>query len=462
MKTQERFAVVLLFAFVQSGGASEQTLTTLYSFSGYPSDGDSPYAGLVQGNDGNFYGTTSSGGASGKGIVFRISPGGSLTNLHSFSGPPTDGDYPSAGLVQGSDGNFYGTTSSGGTNDDGTVFRISPGGTLTNLYSFGRSDGAYPNSRLVQGSDSNLYGTTVNGGVRDYGTVFRISPGGSLTNLYSFSNSDGAYPNAGLAQGSGGDFYGTTASGGASGNGTVFRISQTGSFTNLHSFSYSDGVYPNAGLVQGNDGNFYGTTSSGGASGKGIVFRISPGGNLTNLHSFSGSDGADPNGGLVQGSDGNFYGTTESGGTSTNCSGGCGTVFQISSSGNFKSLWSFGSDDGAYPEAELVQGNDGKFYGTTSLGGTNDAGTVFRISAPTSPPATQIFAIQLNGTNVIISIISAAGQTYQLQFRNSMTAGSWSSVAGASVTNSIGGILTLTNLGGASQPQRFYRLTITP
>jgi uncharacterized repeat protein (TIGR03803 family) len=209
-----------------------------------------------------------------------------VTNLHSFGSSPTDGQLPWAGLVQGSDGNFYGTTEGGGTtNNNGTVFRISPSGTYTNLYSFGTSpkDGAIPNAGLVQGSDGNFYGTTVIGG----GTVFRISPSGTYTSLYSFAGypTDGQYPEAGLVQGSDGNFYGTTEGGGTYSGGTVFRISPSGSETNLYSFgSYpTDGVAPFAGLVQGSDGNFYGTTYLGGSSancdgGCGTVFRINSSG----------------------------------------------------------------------------------------------------------------------------------------------------------------------------------------
>ena len=199
--------------------ANAQTVTNLYSFGGYP-DGNFPVADLVQGTDGNFYGTTSGGGTStncfgGCGTVFRISASGSYTNLYSFAGPPNDGGNPVGGLVQGSDGNFYGTTS----NAYGTVFRISPGGNYTNLYFFGVStnDGKYPKATLVQGSDGNLYGTTGGGGVHNVGTVFRISPSGNYTNLSSFGtsshglNRDGANPLGGLVQGSDGDFYGTTS-----------------------------------------------------------------------------------------------------------------------------------------------------------------------------------------------------------------------------------------------------------
>src|SRR6478672_11347102 len=205
---------------------SAQPLTTLHSFNG--GDGRSPEATLVQGSDGNFYGTTPLGGAHAKGTVFKIDSTGSLTTLHSFSGFPADGAVPVAGLIQGNDGNFYGTTTVGGAHHKGTVFKIDAAGTFTTLHSFSGSptDGANPVAALVQGNDGNFYGTTALGGTRSRGTIFNIDATGSLTTLHSFSGSpgEGALPFAGLVQGSDGKFYGTTALGGAHGAGTVFNL----------------------------------------------------------------------------------------------------------------------------------------------------------------------------------------------------------------------------------------------
>src|SRR5664279_754435 len=234
------------------------------------------------------------------------------TVLHEFTFAGGDGSSPQT-LVQGRDGNFYGTTSSEGTSGNGAVFKITPTGTLTTLHSFSGSDGQNPCDGLVQGIDGIFYGTTAFGGTSRSGTVFKIAPAGTLTTLHSFAGSDGSDPQAGLVQGTDGNFYGTTSYGGTGGNGTVFRITSAGMLTTLHSFAGSDGLVPIAGLVQGSDGNFYGTTSEGGAtykggaSGYGTVFRITPAGTLTTLHSFSGSDGRSPAAGLVQGTDGDFY-----------------------------------------------------------------------------------------------------------------------------------------------------------
>jgi uncharacterized repeat protein (TIGR03803 family) len=415
--------VIFLVVAVRTFNANAQTETNLHSFGSSPNDGLEVDAGLAKGSDGNFYGTTFAGGI-GVGTVFRISPSGTYTTLYSFLSVPNDGKYPEAGLVQGSDGDLYGTTLRGGTNEHGTVFRISSSGSYTSLYSFLSvpGDGYYPFDALVQGSDGSLYGTTEFGGSGGKGTVFRIGPSGTYTQLYSFAGPprDGADPEVGLVQGSDGSFYGTTYGGGTYNTGTVFRISPSGSYTSLYSFGSSsiDGENPFAMLVQGSDGNFYGTTYYGGTYNTGTVFRISPSGSYTSLYSFAGSpnDGYEPHA-LVQGSDGSFYGTTLVGGTSTNCGIGVG------------------------------------------------CGIVFKLTVPLSSPPypiNQITGIQKSGTNLVFTIPSIAGETYQLQCSSSLTATNWVSVTGSFASNSIGSVLTLTNFAGANQPHGFYRFAITP
>jgi uncharacterized repeat protein (TIGR03803 family) len=374
-------AIVAAIIAIGCINVSAQTLTTLHSFNG--ADGSSPEGTLVQGSDGNLYGTTPLGGAHAKGTVFRIDSTGNLTTLHSFSGPPGDGAVPVGGLVQGSDGNFYGTTASGGTFFQGTVFRITSSGAITVLHSFNSflSEGAVPVAGLIQASDGNFYGTTAVGGQHFQGTMFKIDATGNLTTLHSFTGSpnDGSNPVAGLVQGSDGNLYGTTPSGGAHFQGIVCRISQGGGgFTVLHSFSGypAEGGVPFAALVQGNDGDLYGTTAVGGQHFQGTVFKIDGAGTLTTLHSFNGSpnEGANPVAGLVQGSDGNFYGTIVLGGTHHR-----GTLFSIDATGSVTTLHSFSGspNEGALPFAGLVQGSDGNLYGTTTSGGTHGAGTVF-------------------------------------------------------------------------------------
>ena len=418
MKTKNVICGLAIAVASQLGmlAASAQTgavLTSLYSFTG-TNDGASPQAGLVQASDGNFYGMTTYGGTYGFGTIFEISATGGLTSLYSFTGT-NDGAYPRAALVQGSDGNFYGTTGSGGTNGgNGTVFQFSTNGGLTSLYSFtGGTDGADPVGGLVQSSDGNFYGTTSDGGTNGLGTVFQISRNGSLNSLYSFTGvSDGAYPRSTLVLGSDGNFYGTTAGRGPFFYpGAVFKISTNGALVSLYTFSQPWFENPGS-LMQGSDGNFYGATFGGGTYGNGSVFQISTNVALTNLYSFTGgSDGGLPTCALVPGTEGSFYGTTGSGGnTNLNYGLGYGTVFRVTTNGTLTQLHSFGgTNDGATPFAGLVQGSDGNFYGTTQYGGTNNLGTVFRLSV--RPPLT----MTVSGANVLLSWPTNYGSGWFLQ-----------------------------------------------
>ena len=396
--------VVGVFMVAAAGALSAQTLTTLVSFD--YTHGSDPAAPLIQGRDGNLYGTTQYGGSASNcesgypcGTVFKITPSGTMTSLHSFD--YGDGAYPVSPLVQGTDGNFYGTNQgeadSGGA---GTIFKITPSGTLTVLrYSFSSPAG------LVQGRDGNFYGTTP----RSYthGTVFKITPSGTLTTLHTFNGTDGDNPQSGLIQATDGNFYGTTASGGTSSNcgggcGTVFKITPSGSLTTLHSFSITDGFNVVAGLVQGTDGNFYGTTvNGGGGQNVGEVFKITPSGTLTVLYSFCSqancTDGNYPKAALMQASDGNFYGTTSSGGVHNQ-----GTVFTITPGGSLTTLYSFcaqtGCADGTTPIAGVIQASNGNFYGTTYNGGSNNSGTVFKLSVSHST-----LTVSTNGNGLVTS-----------------------------------------------------------
>src|ERR1022692_421296 len=346
-----------------------------------------------------------------------------LTTLYRFvcyQNVCPDGAGSKAGLVQTTNGGLYGTTYGGGANGYGTVFRITPGGTLTTLYSFcshsGCTDGADSFARLVQATNGDLYGTTYSGQGIDYGTVFKITPSGTLTTLHSFCSqtncTDGSGPVAELVQASNGDFYGTTPNGGANGHGTVFKITPAGTLTTLHSFKAStDGAVPSGGLVQAANGNFYGTAVGVGANNFGTVFKITPGGTLTTLYRFCSqancTGGSGPSGGLVQATDGDLYGTTEYGGAN-----GVGTVFRISPGGALTTLYSFcfltqsGCTDGNEPYTGLVQDTNGDFYGTTG-------DTIFRLSVGLGPfvkgrpvsgevgTAVEILGTDLNGATSV-------------------------------------------------------------
>jgi uncharacterized repeat protein (TIGR03803 family) len=414
---------------------SAQTLTQLFVFN--DADGSNPQAALIQAANGNFYGTTSYNG--GCGTVFGMTPAGKLTMEYSFT-TGSEGCVSVAALVQGANGNFYGTTSRGGGYRDspgGTVFEITPSGKLTVLHAFCAQpdqygycpDGSAPLGALLLGTDGNFYGTTSTGAYSDFptggSTIFRITPSGVLTTLHTFcpdgicAAGEGFYLEAPLIQGTDGNFYGTTALGGTGGGdyggGTAFKITLSGELTTLHSFCQSygdyncnDGTDPKGALVPGADGNFYGTTYGGGpiseyAYGQGTVFKITPTGTWTMLHGFEGPDGSGPQAALIQATDGNFYGTTAWGGA--NCGNGtpCGTVFEITPSGTLTTLYNFCSQmydsicaDGNSPEAALVQANDGTFYGTTNFGGNMDIcdpygcnqvnpGTIFSLSVGLGP-----------------------------------------------------------------------------
>jgi len=382
-------------------------------------NGVAPYMSLVQGLDGNLYGTTSAGGTYNGGTVFKITPAGTLITIYDFclQSKCADGAIPLAGLVLASNGAFYGTTQEGGANGSGTVFKIMPSGTLTTLYSFcsqkNCADGTVPNAGLVQATNGDFFGTTPAGGNLlcggfGCGTVFKITPSGTLTTLYRFCSqsncADGIGPYAGLVQATNGDFYGTTEFGGANctlrgGCGTVFKITPSGTLATLYSFcpqggGCADGSTPLAGLIQASNGSLYGTSSGGGDANDGTVFKITPSGKLTTLYSFCSqancADGAVPYyGGLIQATDGNFYGTTLDGGANNNS----GTIFQLTPSGTLTTLYNFCSQinaqnvctDGYYAAEGLVQDTNGKLYGSTVHGGANDDGTIFSLSAGLAP-----------------------------------------------------------------------------
>jgi uncharacterized repeat protein (TIGR03803 family) len=428
MKWERAFLLAFMFV-VCVINVHAQLLQTLCTFAG--TNGANPYAALIMGTDGNYYGTTQYGGVtnsgfpSGMGAVFKVTTNGTLTMLCAFN--QTNGANPCASLALGNDGNFYGTTSLGGTNGYGSVFSVTTNGVLSSLSSFANTNGAYPQAGLTLGDDGYFYGTTVNGGATNYdsgtgnygyGVVFRIATNGTLTTLALFSKTNGDNP-SGLTLGNDGNFYGTTLGGGYTnlnggfGDGTIFRVATNGMLESLFSFSGTNGFYPQAGLTFGLDGNFYGTTSQGGSgevgTGQGTVFKVTTNGSLTTIigwpspASFNGANGAYPQAALTLGGDANYYGTTVAGGSSNS-----GAVFQVTTNGTISLIASLG---GVYPNhSSLMLGNDGTFfYGTTQTGGSNNFGTVFRLSIP--PAVTVEPQSQTNeaGTTVTF-LINASGQ----------------------------------------------------
>ena len=374
------------------GGSSNPTssYSVLRSMGLNASEGAGLQAPLVQVN-GVFYGTSQNGGSASLGTVFSVTATGQVTTIHSFVGGATDGAIPFAGLTVGSDGNLYGTTTNGGPNGYGTVFKVAlTSGVATwsgvvYFFAGGVSDGANPFGGLIQGSDNAFYGTTTYGGTNNFGTVYRITLIGGVVAeapIHVFSGAlgvplgDGEYPQSGLIKDSAGLMYGTTSGGGSAGVGTVYSVSTTGVTVILKQFSTIDGATTYASLLLGTDGNLYGTTTAGGSSGLGVAFSLSTNGLTYNaLHSFTGltTDGSTPYGNLVE-INSILYGTTRYGGNYNS-----GTIFSLTKTGTETMVYSFGApSDGANPYAGLILGSDGYYYGTTSAGGTGSNGTVYK------------------------------------------------------------------------------------
>ncbi len=315
--------------------------TTLYTFKTNFNkwNGANPYGSLVSGSDGNLYGVANGGGTNNQGTIFELTTNGLFTVLYSFGmttnaqGYALDGSGPVGGMVQGWDGNLYGTTLSGGTNNLGTIFQFSTNGTLTTLHSFSgngaNDDGASPYlAPLVEGADGVFYGTTYAGGTNNYGTIFRVTADGAFTTLFEFNYADGEGPWAGLSFGTDGDLYGTTSDGGASGYGTVFQITTNGVLTTVFNFGGPEQLYYiYGGVVPGNDNTLFGTTYYYSTNYYGAVFQLTTNGLLTILHGFTnGVDGANPYAGVMRDAGGNLYGAAYYGGTN----GDNGTVYRLS------------------------------------------------------------------------------------------------------------------------------------
>jgi uncharacterized repeat protein (TIGR03803 family) len=459
------FAAALTSAVITTQSAEAQPFAVLHSFDN--ADGPQPQqSGLIQGLNGQLYGTTVGGGFNSQGSIFKMTPGGALTTVYSFCAAGTLGNcvdaYNPGQLVLGSNGSIYGTTEYGGAYNVGTVFIMSPSGEVRAPSNFCalatdptgievNACGAFPVGALVQATSGIFWGVAQGGGALGQGVKFEMSPLGGFGSISGFAcieaNCNGAVEvAAGLVQGTDGNFYGTSEEGGTgafgSGQfaGSIFRITPRGSIKTIYSFcaqsDCTDGQAPTGVLVQGADGSFYGTTKFGGLGsecyngrpgilGCGTVFQITPEGTLTTLYSFcteSGCpDGQNPIAGLILGSDGNFYGTTNNGGTapSSACSDNpCGTIFQLTPSGTLTTLHSFctkgeGCPSGGGPVGPLVQYTNGDFYGTTTFGGSTSSfnGTVFRLSAGLSPFVKTVPTSGLVGAEVLILGTDLTGAT---------------------------------------------------
>ena len=470
--------LILAMWLIVAISSSAQTFTVLVNFEGR--NGKGPSGSLIQGVDGNFYGITAWGGATGNGTVFKVTPAGELTTLYSFCllANCADGQVPWGGLLLAANGVIYGTTGYGGTSTCwggttpgcGTVFEVTPGGVLTTLHSFAGADGAYPSATLVQGADGNLYGTTQYGGANNDGTVFLITPGGNLTTLANvctiLSECAGIFPTA-LMLGEDGNFYGTNLSS------DFFKITPQGTLTTFYQFcsgvGCGEGLY--APLAQAANGDFYGVASAGDNSpttpscdessdhGFGSVFEIAPDGTLTSLYNFqNSSDGATPDGALIQATDGNLYGTTACGGNNA-----AGTIYSLTTGGTFTPLYSFlpPGGIGGGVQAGLLQGTDGNFYGTTPADGTYDSGTIFRLSMGLAPYVKTVPTS--GGVGTLIQILGT-GLTGSTAVSFNGTAAAFSVVSDSDIQASVPGgattgLVSVTATSGTLSSNQAFQVT---
>jgi uncharacterized repeat protein (TIGR03803 family) len=454
-------------ALLLSSAHSAVTLTTLYSFSG--PDGANPVGGLLQGRDGNFYGITSENSLTGTnyGTVFSITPQGQFTNLYWFTGGD-DGSEPQVGLTDGGDGNFYGSTAYRGANSWGTIFKITPSGTFNIVAQLDSFSGSVA-TRLVLGADANFYTLGNFGFGSGFGSALRIAPGGTGLALATFNGTNGftgwGFSRDVFIQGLDGNFYGATQFGGPEfagefvnpAYGTVFEMEPDGTLNTLMNFNGTNGAYVTA-LLQGHDGNLYGTAYSGGPAfidspfggngGFGTLFKLSTNGDFTPLAVFNGTNGGGPSS-LILGGDGTFYGTTENGGTF-----GKGTVFRMTAGGTVSSLFSFNGTNGAQPvSSPLIQTADGSFYGMTYSGGASNRGTIFKLSFSESSPVIQ--SIARTGSTLNFTWSALPGRTYQVQFATEWTQSNWTN-SGPPMT-ATNDTATASDVIGPDQ-RRFYRV----
>jgi uncharacterized repeat protein (TIGR03803 family) len=405
------YTTMLLLVFGLLTAAPAQTFKVLHTFKGAPTDGEAPLGALVRDSAGNLYGTTVEGGIGecanfGCGTAFMLNKAGKLLGLYSFSGK--NGQFPEVGLFRDSAGNLYGTTEQGGVATQvcggggcGVAFRLTRAGKEATYEFQGTPDGYEPSSPLVQDAVGNFYGTTSLGGTDGLGAVFKIDTKGRETVLYSFTGaSDGCFPD-GVILDAAGNLYGAAVQGGVafcnSGFGTVYKLDTSGKFTVLQAFDSGNGAYPGLSIIDAG-GNLYGETTQGGigcGTGCGTLFELSlqPDGTWTQtvLHDFCSlpecADGESP-GPVVMDPEGNLYGITYLGGAYRNCNGdGCGVVFELSTSGKETVLHNFtGGADGAFPSAGLLRDAAGNLYGVAQEGGNTSCypphgcGVVFELT----------------------------------------------------------------------------------
>jgi uncharacterized repeat protein (TIGR03803 family) len=449
------FAAALILALQLAVSRAQTNLTILVNFDG--TNGIQPECDLYQGLDGNLYGTTYEGGnltlnsGVGYGSVFKVTLDGQLTPLGAFS--VTNGAYPVGGVVQANDGNFYGTTLQGGTNGSsyGTLYQVATNGNLTPMVYFNDTNGGDPYCQLVLGSNGLLYGTTASGlPGTNAGTIFAYSTNSGLQTLAALNPlTEGETPWAGLLWGTNGLLYGTTTTGGSGGYGSVFSITTNGAINPVAEFQLPNPhpANPYGGLVYGSDGLLYGMTTQGGSNYvNGTVYKITSGGPVIVVH-FNGTNGSGPMGRLCLASNNYLYGMTEQGGPLQD-----GNIFKISPDGTLTTLVNFAVTNGFSPVAGLIQASDGNLYGVTRLGGKFNKGILFRLSGDFSVPGPAIH-FSLNQNNIILFWTNNPAD-YTLQFTTGLGTTNWS--AALPQPTLVGDVYYYTNIMNGNAG--FYRL----
>jgi uncharacterized repeat protein (TIGR03803 family) len=437
--------------------ASEYTLQVLHPFLS-PGPGF-PASGVLQTSDGSLYGTTSQGdsleGGNGSGTIYRITPDGQISVLYVFDG--TLGYYAAAGLVQGNDGNFYGAPRTGAGGTIQSFYRITSGGNITNFCSlYSATNGFQVDYAMILANDGNFYGTTTYGGAGyseendayDGGTVFKLTADGNYTVINSFVGTNGFEPVGRLMQAKNGYIYGATSSGGLYGNGTVFCISTNGEFQMVYSFANTADFTPQGGLVEARDGWLYGMAADNDNDGAGLIYKVSTNGDFVQVAQLDASCGQYPVGSLVMGDDCKLYGVAELGGTYNG-----GTAFRMATNGQIEVIVSFNEDTGMWP-TELSRGIDGNFYGTTSVqGGSYCDGTVFRL--------VQVPELAMNSSsNAVVGLAWNAftNGVYQVEYKTSITDADW-----IPLNEPITATANLVSISDTpSSFSRFYRISVLP
>lgn len=399
----------------------------------YSTSGCCPTGSLVQGSDGNFYGMSVFGGANNEGTIFKVTPGGQVTVLVAFD-PKVTGRNAGESLVEGENGTFYGMTSGGGMLGAGTIFKVTSSGSFTVLKHLdNKTTGGGPQGSLVKGADGKFYGLCTSGGI-GYGGIFSITSDGVFTSLRTFYSNEGINPRGSLAVGSDGNFYGMTYEGGVYNNGTIFKCTLGGELSVLRHLDIADGIHPVGSLCKGSDGHLYGMIREKGDnnSSQGTVFKISSSGVFSVLYRFTdGGYGDQPSESLIQAANGYYYGMTYKGGPNRN-----GGVFRLCSNGSFSALASF-ADIGGLAEGSLIQAKDGYFYGMTSRGGTNSLGVIFKMSSGGTITVLKNFDVNTGGYSKGSLVQGTDGMLYGMTWR-------WDSAGNGTVFKiSTSGVLTV-------------------